>query len=143
MLQRNVRHVAVLYAGAGRQVNPAPGAEFDMGLTVGPRAFPQHAFTGDRYFFGSAEYRYTVLEEWLKLFGVGVAAFVDHGGAWFGGGSPRTGTDLGLGLRVGSSRFASPGGAGRIDRSYRLANGAQPGGFVVSVGRGFAFDLTP
>ena len=44
------RHVTILHAEAGWLENPLPGAEFDLGLSLGPRAFGSHAFTGDRSF---------------------------------------------------------------------------------------------
>jgi outer membrane translocation and assembly module TamA len=134
------RHMALLFLGAGREENPFPGEEFDLGLVRGPRAFPQHAFTGDRMVFGSAEYRWTAIPELMKLIGVGVAAFVDHGGAWYGGSSRRTGTDAGLGLRIGSARFPSINGAARADIAYRFANDVEQGGWVLVLGTGFVFE---
>jgi hypothetical protein len=140
VFQWGSRQTGVLYVGGGRQVNPYPGAEFDLGLIRGPRAFPQHAFTGDRYFFGSAEYRWTAIPELMQLFGIGLAGFVDYGGAWFGGSPRRTGTDVGLGLRWGSARFPSVTGATRVDLAYRFGNDAHRSGWVLVLGTGFVFE---
>ena len=52
------RHSLILHADAGWSKNPVPGNEFDLGLSRGPRAFPNHAFTGDRSFVTMAEYRW-------------------------------------------------------------------------------------
>jgi hypothetical protein len=136
------RHMAVFFLGAGREKNPFPGEEFDLGLTRGPRAFPQHAFTGDRAVMGTAEYRWTAIPELAKLIGIGVAAFVDYGGAWYGGSPKRTGTDAGLGFRVGSARFPSINGAARIDMAYRFANDVEQAGWVLVLGTGFVFERT-
>ena len=131
-------HVAILHAETGWLENPLPGAEFDLGLGSGPRAFRSHAFTGDRMVFATAEYRVTVVDDFLGLMGLGLAGFVDHGGAWYEGSRRRLGWDAGLGLRVGASR-ASDTEALRFDLARRFANDAQDAGWVVTVGKGFVF----
>jgi outer membrane protein assembly factor BamA len=132
------RHLAVLHGSAGWQRNPAPGSEFDLGLGVGPRAFRAHAFTGDRAFLTSAEYRFTVAEEVLRLSAIGLAGFVDYGGAWWHDSPRRSGWDLGVGLRLGPTRATNVKST-RVDLAYRVKNDAQPGGWVLVVGAGFAF----
>ena len=100
-------HVAILHVEAGWLENPLPGAEFDLGLGSGPRAFRSHAFTGDRTVFATAEYRVTVAEDFFGLMGLGIAGFVDHGGAWYAGHAAAAG----LGCRAsgyGSARAARP-----------------------------------
>jgi hypothetical protein len=124
---------------AGGQLNNAPfGSEYDLGLGYAVRAFPAHAFTGDRYYLVNGEYRYLVLPRFLGLFGLGLAGFVDHGGAWFDGMARRSGTDAGFGLRIGSIRSAGSI-VGRLDFAYRFATDVQPAGWVVSLGRGFGW----
>ncbi len=132
------RHLAVLHGSAGWQWNPAPGGEFDLGLGLGPRAFRAHAFTGDRAFLTSAEYRFTLSDELLKLSAVGLAGFVDYGGAWWHDQPRRTGWDFGVGLRLGPTRATNVKST-RVDLAYRVGNDAQPGGWVLVVGAGFAF----
>ena len=122
----------------GWQDSPAPGSEFDFGLGIVPRAFRQHAFTGDRAFLTSAEYRFTLTNEAAKLAAIGLGAFVDFGGAWWHDSPRRTGWDFGLGLRLGPTRATNVKST-RVDLAYRLKNDAQPGGWVVVVGSGFAF----
>jgi hypothetical protein len=136
------RHLVTLHGEFGTLRNPLPGTEFDLGLGAGPRAFSQHAFTGDREFFGSAEYRYTVSPEMFKVVGVGLAAFVDHGGAWWSDEDHRSGWDFGVGLRLAASR-APDLETNRIDLAWRAAQPGLPGGWVVAVGKGFVFATGP
>jgi hypothetical protein len=138
VLQPGPRHVAVLHVEGGWLKNPVPGQEFDLGLGSGPRAFGSHAFTGDRSFFGTAEYRYTIVDDLWGMLGLGVAGFVDHGGAWYSGSRRRTGWDAGVGLRLGASRSTDTP-ALRFDLARRFANDVEPAGWVLTVGKGFAF----
>ncbi|HEX2218089.1 MAG TPA: hypothetical protein VHG35_04750 [Gemmatimonadales bacterium] len=131
-------HVAIVHAEAGWLEDPLPGSEFDLGLGSGPRAFRSHAFTGDRMVFATAEYRVTVEDDLFGLMGLGVAGFVDHGGAWYAGSPRRLGWDAGVGLRIGASR-ASDTEALRFDLARRFGNDAQGPGWVVVVGKGFVF----
>jgi hypothetical protein len=130
--------VAILHLEAGWLDNPLPGSEFDLGLSSGPRAFGSHAFSGDRSFFGTAEYRVTLADDFLGQVGIGVAGFVDHGGAWYAGSRRRTGWDAGIGLRLGASR-SSDTDALRFDLARRFANDVERGGWVIVVGKGFVF----
>jgi hypothetical protein len=137
------RHAIALFAGGGLERGPYPSAEFDLGLTTGPRAFGVHSFTGDRMYQLTAEYQ---LQAWpdvlgLDLASLGVAAFGDHAGAWFAGSSVRRGTDAGVGLRLGSPRAPSTNGLLRIDLARRFANDVLPARWVLSVGSGFTFEL--
>jgi hypothetical protein len=141
VLQPGSRHVVVLHVEGGWLKNPVPGEEFDMGLGSGPRAFGSHAFTGDRSIFATAEYRYTVVDDLAGLVGLGVAGFVDHGGAWYSGSPRRVGWDAGIGLRVGASR-SSDTPALRFDLARRFANDVEAAGWVLTVGKGFAFTAT-
>jgi surface antigen-like variable number repeat protein len=141
VFQPGPRHVAVFHLEGGWLKNPVPGEEFDLGLGVGPRAFGSHAFTGDRSIFGTAEYRLTLVDDLGGVVGLGVAGFVDHGGAWYAGSPRRTGWDAGVGLRVGASR-SSDTPALRFDLAHRFANDVEKAGWVVTVGKGFPFSAT-
>ena len=136
--QPNDRHLLVANASAGRLNNPPFGVYYDLGLGYGIRAFPSHAFTGDRYFLLNGEYRWLALPRVWGLVGLGVAGFVDHGGAWFRGEEKRTGTDAGVGLRIGSIRSAGSI-IGRVDLAYRFEGDRERAGWVLSLGRGFAW----
>ena len=136
------RHSVIANVSGGMQKNGYPGEEFDMGLTFGPRAYPIHAFTGDRAFFTSAEYRWVAIPDVLKLglMTLGVAAFADWGGAWYDGSPSRTGKDWGVGLRFGGMRAASGKGATRIDLARRYANDAVTSQWILAIGSGFPFE---
>jgi len=138
VLQPGPNQVGILHLEGGWLDNPVPGGEFDLGLGSGPRAFRSHAFTGDRSYFGTAEYRVTVVDDFLGMIGLGIAGFVDHGGAWYSGEPRRTGTDAGIGLRLGASRSTDTD-ALRFDFARRFGNDAQRAGWVVTVGKGFVF----
>ena len=69
-----------------------------------------------------------------------MAGFVDHGGAWYAGSPTRMGWDAGMGLRFGASR-SSDTDALRFDLAHRFANDVEPAGWVLIVGKGFAFEL--
>ena len=138
VFQPGRHHVAVFHLEGGWLKDPVPGEEFDLGLGAGPRAFGSHAFTGDRSFFGTAEYRVTVVDDLWGVVGLGVAGFVDHGGAWYAGSRRRTGWDAGVGLRVGASRSTDTP-ALRFDLAHRFANDVEKAGWVVTVGKGFTF----
>jgi hypothetical protein len=138
VLQPGERHTIVIHGDGGWIENPLPGEEFDLGIGTGPRAFRSHAFTGDRMFYSTAEYRYTVIKELWKVVGVGLAGFVDYGGAWYDGSPRRTGWDAGMGLRLGASRAAGVE-AIRIDLARRFANDVEDAGWVLVIGKGLTF----
>ena len=122
----------------GWQKNPVPGSQFDLGLVYGPRAYPLHAFTGDRGFLVAAEYRWTFVENLGGLLGMALGTFVDYGGAWYAGESPRTGTDFGAGLRFGPQPLASPV-LFRLDVAYRVEAAPFTAGWSIVFGEGFTF----
>lgn len=136
VLQPAPQHLVVAHASGGILRNPAFGGEFDLGIGAGVRAFDAHAFTGDRQYLLNAEYRWLAWPRVLDLATLGMAAFVDHAGAWFDGSPRRSGTDAGIGLRVSSIR--ETGGIWRIDLSRRFGGGL-PQAWVLSIGRGFVF----
>ena len=133
-------HSLVVHADAGWARNPVPSDVFDLGLSRGPRAFPNHAFTGDRSFVTMAEYKWVKWPDIKHLASAAVAGFVDYGGAWYDGSPHRTGADIGAGLRVGSIRLPSVAGAMRVDLAWRFKNDVEPAGWVVVFGSGFAFE---
>jgi hypothetical protein len=139
-LQPNRRHLVVAYNIFGWDKNPFPGEEFDVGLLRGPRAFPLHAFTGDRQRYSLLEYRWTALPNIAQSFAAGVAFFAENGGAWYSGSRTRTGSDAGMGFRVAPIRSAAAFGATRIDLAHRFKTDREKAGWVVVVGTGFTFD---
>lgn len=131
-------HAAVFHAWGGWLHHPRPGGEFDLGLGLGPRGYRLHAYSGDRGVFATAEYRYMAFQDFLRLADLGVAGFVDWGGAWYQGSKVRTGWNLGAGLRFGSSRSTDLF-LNRFDLVYRGGNEIEPAGWVVVIGKGLVF----
>lgn len=136
------RHLLIGHADIGWIKNPLPATEFDLGFATGPRGFPIHAFTGDRTYFTTAEYRYTAAEDLFKALDLGLAGFVDHGGAWFHNDARRVGTNVGLGLRLSASR-AADANTTRLDLAYRFKNDRESAGWVFVVASGLVFSTQP
>jgi hypothetical protein len=141
VLKPSRRQMAVLHASQGWQTNAAPGAEFDLGLDVGPRGFQAHAFTGDRAFFLTAEYRYTLTDNFLRSAGLGLAAFGDYGGAWYRGSPRRTGYAVGVGVRFGLT-LATDLEPVRVDLARIGGSGIDKGRWEIAIGKGFVFNPT-
>ena len=88
----------------------------------GPRVFGIHAFTGTRMAWLALEDRVVVADEIWGLFGLGLAPFVDYGGAWYADELPRLGGDIGVSLRIGPTRSAR-NAVGEIAVGYRFGEG--------------------
>lgn len=132
------RQATVVHVEAGAQKNPSPGAEFDVGHGIGPRGFEPHAFTGTRTAWGVLEHRVFLYDALFHLFGLGVAGFLDYGGAWYADQSPRVGGNVGFGLRVGGTTSTGPN-VGRLDLAYRFGDGWEGKRWVVSFGQSYEF----
>lgn len=133
-----LRHVVLFGFVGGVLDNPPPGSEFDLGFDRAPRSFDPHSFVGTRAATGTIEYRWYIWDSLLDLFGLGVAGFLDYGGAWYPEQDPRSGGNVGLGLRTGSAR-ASGAQTGRIDFGYRFGPEVTGSRWVFSLGTGFNF----
>lgn len=93
-----------------------------LGGDTGLRGYPLRFQSGDRRLLVTLEQRFYTDWHLLQLVHVGAAAFVDYGRAWFAGRHdlPRPWLpDVGVGLRVGSSRSAE-GAMVHIDVSWAL-----------------------
>lgn len=133
------RQTWIVFAEGGLARRPAPNGEFDLWLEGrGPRGFPAHAFTGTRMAWGTIENRILVIEELWGLMGVGLAPFVDWGGAWYDDEPSRFGVTTGLSLRLGSTR-STQGGAGEFALGYRFGEGFSGGGWALAIRRAFEF----
>lgn len=136
------RQLLVLHAEQGWRRRAPLGDDFDLGLDRGPRGYGSHAFTGDRVVFATAEWRWVVVPELARMIGIGLATFADYGGAWFAGEARRTGTSFGVGLRLDFTRSGDPSVV-RIDLAHHSPTNGDSGGWVVVVGKGFAFTTEP
>jgi hypothetical protein len=132
------RNATVLRVEAGVRTGTPPSEEFDVGFERGLRRFPAHAFTGNREIWGTLEQRVFLIDSFLKLFGIGVAAFVDYGGAWYDDQPARFGGSTGIGLRLSSNR-AGDITVGRLDLAYRFGEGFGTERWVFSFGRNVSF----
>ncbi len=132
------RHATAFQIQTGIMENPAPGQEFDLGFANAPRAWEPHAFTGTRAVWASLEHRWFIWDEILNLVGVGVAGFVDYGGAWYEDQAARFGGNIGVGLRTGSALGTLPR-TGRLDVAYRFGEDLIGDRWVVSFGSGIVF----
>jgi hypothetical protein len=133
-----LRHAVLFRFVGGVLDNPPPGSEFDLGFDRAPRSFDPHSFVGTRAATGTIEYRWYVWDSLLGLFGLGVAGFLDYGGAWYPEQDPRSGGNVGIGLRTGSAR-GSGAQTGRIDFGYRFGPEVTGSRWVFSLGTGFNF----
>jgi hypothetical protein len=137
------RHSTAIYILAGVQENPPPGQQFSLGFNTPPRSWEANSFVGTRALWGTLEHRWFAVDDFLKLFAVGLAAFVDYGGAWYPDQKPRFGGDFGIGLRMGSA-LGTVARTGRIDLGYRFGQGSDVGSrLVLSIGGSFVFPWNP
>ncbi len=137
------RNATAIYILAGAQENPAPGQQFSLGFSTPPRSWEANSFVGTRALWGTLEHRWFAVDEFLKFFAVGFAAFVDYGGAWYPDQDPRFGGDFGIGLRMGSA-LGTAARTGRIDLGYRFGEGSGAGSrLVLSIGGSFVFPWNP
>ncbi len=131
-------HATAFHVRGGALESTQPGREFDLGFDTPPRSWKPHSFVGTRSVWGVLEHRWYVADNLFKLLGVGLAAFVEYGGAWYPGQPKRFGGDVGLGLRLGSAVSALTR-TRRIDLGYRFGDGVTGGRLVLSLGGGFVF----
>jgi hypothetical protein len=117
-------HAVLLHLEGGALRRPKFGEVFDPWSTQnGPRGFGAHAFTGTRLVYAMLEDRVVVADELWGLVGLGVAPYVEYGGAWYAEReAARLGGDAGLALRLGSPR-SSRGDVAELDVSWRWGEG--------------------
>ena len=121
---QNVEKQTLILHVEGAQLRRAkPGAEFDLWNSQnGPRVFGIHEFTGTRRVWLALEDRLLVAEDLWGLMGVGVAPFLDYGGAWFENEAARLGGAVGMSLRIGPTR-AVRGDVAEFAFGYRFGKG--------------------
>ena len=136
------RHSLVAHVGVGPAATiRGRAASSTWDSDSGPRGFRNHAFTGDRGINTSAEYRYMAALDFLKVMDLGIATFVDWGGAWYNGSATTNRMGHGIGLRLGPSR-ATDIDLSRIDLVYRGKNDRDPAGWLIVIGRGLTFSTS-
>ena len=131
--QRLARQTLVAHAEGGAARGIAPGTEFDLWQDLdGPRAYPAHAFTGTRRYWAVVEDRFLVANDFLGLVGLGVAPFVEWGGAWYADERPRAAGDAGVALRLGMTR-STRGEVTEIAVARRTGPAISTGGWALVV----------
>lgn len=132
------RHTLIAHAEAGFVTHARLGHEFDPWTDQrGPRLFGVHDFTGTRMTWFVLEDRILVVDNILGLMALGLAPFVDYGGAWYGDQTPQQGGDAGISIRFGPTRAVS-GEAGEVALGYRF--GVVRGGpWAITIRKGFSF----
>lgn len=124
----------------GRLWNQKPGDEFDLGFASAPRGWPAHSFVGNKMWWTTIEHRYYAVDEFLGLVGIGFAAFLDYGGAWYDDQEPRSAGSVGLGLRLGSA-LSGLGMTSRMDFAYNIGGTVDGSRLTFVLGTGFAFPV--
>jgi surface antigen-like variable number repeat protein len=133
------RHTLIAHAEAGVLTHPKPGAEFDPWMVQrGPRLFGVHDFTGTRTTWFVLEDRILVADDILGLMAMGLAPFLDYGGAWYGDEPVRQGGDVGMSLRFGPTR-AVRGEAAEMAFGYRFGVGVKGKRWAFTLRKGFSF----
>ncbi len=121
---QNLRNQTLILHVEGAQLRRAkPGNEFDLWNSQnGPRVFGIHEFTGTRMAWLALEDRLLVADDLWGLMGVGVAPFLDYGGAWYADEPARLGGAVGMSLRIGPTR-AVRGDVAEFAVGYRFGKG--------------------
>lgn len=116
---KSVFHVSVEGALAEKL---DPEVQLLLGGDTGLRGYPLRYLSGDRRWLVTLEQRFFSDRELFHVAHLGAAAFFDAGRAWFSDGSSGDQEilrDVGLGLRIGSSR-SSGGAMVHFDLAYPL-----------------------
>ena len=137
--QNLARQTAVVHLEGGWLRRAKPGAEFDLWRDQnGPRLFGAHQLTGTRMVWLAVEHRILVKDDLWGLLGVGVAPFLDYGGAWYANERAREGGDVGLSLRLGPTR-ATYGEVSELAVGYRFGEGFGNKHWAVTIRKGITF----
>jgi hypothetical protein len=140
IVSQNVRrHTLIAHLEGGALHKVKPGSEFDLWMAQrGPRLFGVHDFTGTRMIWLALEDRILVAEELFGLVGVGLAPFLDYGGAWYSDQAARLGANAGIALRFGPTR-AVRGEAAELAFGYRFGDAVGDKRWAVTLRKGVVF----
>jgi hypothetical protein len=84
------------------------------------------------------EHRILVKDDLWGLLGVGVAPFLEYGGAWYANERAREGGDVGVSLRLGPTR-ATYGEVSELAVGYRFGMGFVGKRWAVTLRKGITF----
>jgi hypothetical protein len=79
-----------------------------------------------------------VVDEALGLLAIGLAPFLDYGGAWYGDEAARQGGDAGVSIRFGPTRAVS-GEAAEVAFGYRFGQAVNGKHWAITLRKGFSF----
>ena len=123
-VRQGARNTTFFNGRAGVKKSPHPGAEFDLGFEVLPRLWGPHAFVGTRTIRMTLEHRSYIYDSVLDLFGLGVGAFVDYGGAWYADQNRPLGGNVGITI-FGGSPLSSFAQVTNLNFGYRFGGGIE------------------
>lgn len=116
------RHATFVQASGGAMESPTPGSTFDLGFEILPRLWGPHAFVGTRSVRFTLEHRFFAYDNLWEIVGLGLAGFVDYGGAWYPDEAARMGGNAGVSLFFGSP-MSSLAQVNHISMGYRFGGG--------------------
>ena len=140
-VRETARNTTFLQASAGVQESPRPGSEHDIGFQVLPRLWGPHAFVGTRTMRATLEHRSYLVDNFHNLFGLGIGAFVDYGGAWYPDQDSRLGGNVGVTV-FGGSPLSSFAQVTNLNFGYRFGGGiadSEKSRWAFSAGGGLRF----
>jgi hypothetical protein len=118
------RHATFLQVSGGAMERPPPGGEFDLGFQIMPRLWGPHAFVGTRSVRATFEHRFFAWDNLGDIIGLGLAGFVDYGGAWYPDQPSRMGGNAGGSLFFGSP-LSSLAQISHVSVGYRFGGGIE------------------
>ena len=118
------RHATFVQISGGMQDRPPPGGQFDLGFQINPRLWGPHAFVGTRSFRATLEHRFFMIDNIADLIGLGLAGFVDYGGAWYRDQDARLGGNAGVSVFFGSP-LSSLAQVSHLSAGYRFGGGIE------------------
>jgi hemolysin activation/secretion protein len=122
--------------------NLDPEVQLRLGAESGLRGYPVRQFNGDRSLLFSAEGRWFLADDVLRLVSIGVAAYVESGFAW-----PEPSpialddlhSDVGVSLLLGATRVSASSPGVRVDLAYALDPVEGRGRWLLSAGSSLGF----
>jgi hemolysin activation/secretion protein len=122
--------------------NLDPEVQFRLGAESGLRGYPVRQFNGNRSLLFSAEARWFLVDDVLRLVSIGVAAYVESGFAW-----PEPSpialhdlhSDVGVSLLLGANRVSASRPGVRVDLAYALNPVEGRGRWLLSAGSSLGF----
>jgi hemolysin activation/secretion protein len=138
----SIRRVVLAKADFHYGTNLDPEVQLRLGAESGLRGYPVRQFNGNRSLLLSAEGRWFLADDVLRLVSIGAAAYVESGFAWPEG-QPIAlhdlHSDLGVSLLLGANRVSASRPGVRIDLAYALNPVEGRGRWLLSAGSSLGF----